>query len=102
MSETLERDTEEAAIIKRIEDGELFEHVDELTPGYRKALEEVIHIAAISEVTVLTWAYTAYETAPDIGAKIAVCATIQDEVGHAHQQGFARREIWHRHTSRRF
>ena len=87
MSETLEREEAEAAIIKRIEDGELFEHVDELTPGYRKALEEVIHIAAISEVTVLTWAYTAYETAPDIGAKIAICATIQDEVGHAHQQG---------------
>ena len=87
MSETLEREEAEAAIIERIEAGELFEHVDELTPGYRKALEEVIHIAAISEVTVLTWAHTAYETAPDIGAKIAICATIQDEVGHAHQQG---------------
>ena len=47
----------------------------------------MIHIAAISEVTVLTWGHTAYDSAPDIGAKIAVCATIQDEVGHAHQQG---------------
>lgn len=87
MADVMEREEAEAAIIKRIEDGELFEHVDELTPGYRRALEEVIHIAAISEVTVLTWAFTAFRTAPDIGAKIAVCATIQDEVGHAHQQG---------------
>ncbi len=87
MAEVMERGEEEVAIIQRIENGELFEHVDDLTPGYRSALEEVIHIAAISEVTVLTWAFTAYRTAPDIGAKIAVCATIQDEVGHAHQQG---------------
>lgn len=77
----------EAAQIARIEAGELFENVEDLSPGYREALKQVIHIASISEVTVLTWAYTAYETAPDIGAKIAICATIQDEVGHAHQQG---------------
>lgn len=77
----------EAAMIVRIEAGELFENVEDLTPGYREALKQVIHIASISEVTVLTWAHTAYDTAPDIGAKIAVCATIQDEVGHAHQQG---------------
>lgn len=77
----------EAQQIERIEAGELFENVQDLSPGYREALRQVIHIAAISEVTVLTWAHTAYDTAPDIGAKIAICATVQDEVGHAHQQG---------------
>ena len=77
----------EAAMIARIETGELIEDVADMSPGYKEALKQVIHIAAISEVTVLTWAHTAYDTAPDIGAKIAVCATIQDEVGHAHQQG---------------
>ena len=77
----------EAQMIARIESGELIEHIEDMTPGYREALKQVIHIAAISEITVLTWAHTAYDSAPDIGAKIAVCATIQDEVGHAHQQG---------------
>jgi len=88
MNVMVQSDTDlEAAQIARIEAGELFENVEDLSPGYREALRQVIHIAAISEVTVLTWAHTAYDTAPDIGAKIAVCATIQDEVGHAHQQG---------------
>ena len=73
--------------IKSIEAGELFEDIDEMSPGYKEIVKQVIQMASISEVTVLTWAHTAYDTAPDIGAKIAVCATIQDEVGHAHQQG---------------
>ena len=50
-------------------------------------LEKTLTIAAQGEVTVLTWAYTAYEKCPDLGAKIAISASIQDEVGHAHQQG---------------
>jgi len=56
-------------------------------PAYHESLRQTLYIAAQSEVTVLTWAYTAYETAPDLGAKIAISATIQDEIGHAHQQG---------------
>ena len=48
----------EAQQIERIEAGELFENVEDLSPGYREALKQVIHIAAISEVTVLTWAHT--------------------------------------------
>lgn len=86
--ETLEgAEAIEEAMVARIEAGELFENVEDMSPGYRQAVQEVIQIASISEITVLTWAHTAYDTAPDIGAKIAVCATIQDEVGHAHQQG---------------
>jgi ring-1,2-phenylacetyl-CoA epoxidase subunit PaaA len=77
----------EAAMMTRTEAGELFESLEALTPGYRSALEQTLDIAATGEVTVLTWAYTAFDKCPDIGAKLAVCATIQDEVGHAHQQG---------------
>ncbi|MGB1062825.1 MAG: ATP-binding cassette domain-containing protein, partial [Ketobacter sp.] len=36
-------------------------------------LERTLEIAAQSEVTVLTWAYTAFDVAPDIGAKVAIC-----------------------------
>lgn len=77
----------ENALMARVEAGELFEDLDELTPGYRTALKQILDIAAGGEITVLTWAYSVFDKCPDIGAKIAVCATIQDEVGHAHQQG---------------
>jgi len=76
-----------SATMAKIQVGELVEDLEEVFPDYRKALVQTLTIAAQSEVTVLTWAYTAYRTCPDIGAKVAVSATIQDEVGHAHQQG---------------
>lgn len=74
-------------VLKRIQADELIDSMDDVFPEYHEALRQTLYIAAQSEVTVLTWAYTAYETAPDIGAKIAISATIQDEIGHAHQQG---------------
>ena len=80
-------DAIEAAMLARIEAGELFEDASELSPRYKEILKQTAEIASISEVSVLTWACTAYPTAPDIGAKIAVCATILDEVGHAYHQG---------------
>ena len=80
-------DAQEQALLERIHAGELIEDMEELTPRYRAILERTLEIAAQSEVTVLTWAYTAFRVAPDIGAKVAICGTIQDEVGHAHQQG---------------
>lgn len=86
-TETLAFPPAEAAARAKIASGELLEEVEELFPSYRKVLEETLIIAAQSEVTVLGWAYTAYETCPDIGAKVAVSASIQDEIGHAFQQG---------------
>ncbi|MFA5488582.1 MAG: Phenylacetic acid catabolic protein [Candidimonas sp.] len=85
--ELQERADIEQAMIARIGRGDLIESLDDLTPRYRTALEQTLTIAAQSEITVLTWAYTAYDKCPDIGAKIAVSSSIQDEVGHAHQQG---------------
>lgn len=87
MTETAAMSPEDQALIERIEAGELIEDMAEFTPRYRRVLQKTLEIAAQGEVTVLTWAYTGYETAPDLGAKIAISAAIQDEVGHAHQQG---------------
>ena len=81
------RDAVETAMLARIEAGELFEDAAELSPRYKEILRQTVEIASISEISVLTWACTAFRTAPDIGAKIAVCATILDEVGHAYHQG---------------
>ena len=87
MAQALELSPEDQALVDRINAGELIEDMSEFTPRYRAVLQKTLEIAAQGEVTVLTWAYTAYETAPDLGAKIAISAAIQDEVGHAHQQG---------------
>ena len=53
----------EAAILKRIEAGEIFEDMDDLSPKFRAILKMTADLAAVSEVSVLTWAYTAYRTA---------------------------------------
>ena len=82
-----DREAVETAMLARIEAGELFEDAAELSPRYQEILRQTVEIASISEISVLTWACTAFRTAPDIGAKIAVCATILDEVGHAYHQG---------------
>ena len=58
----------EEALLARIQAGELIEDMDELTPRYKAILERTLEIAAQSEVTVLTWAYTAFDVAPDTGA----------------------------------
>ncbi|MBX3596685.1 MAG: phenylacetate-CoA oxygenase subunit PaaI [Rhizobiaceae bacterium] len=86
-SSTANAQRQRQASIEKLERGELLEEVSELFPEYRAVLEQTLTIAAQSEVTVLTWAYTVYNTCPDIGAKIAVSASIQDEIGHAYQQG---------------
>ena len=52
-------DPQEQALLERIHAGELIEDMQELTPRYRSILERTLEIAAQSEVTVLTWAYTA-------------------------------------------
>ena len=87
MVEATDLTPEDQALIDRIQAGELIENMEDFTPRYRAVLQKTLEIAAQGEVTVLTWAYTAYATAPDLGAKIAVSSAIQDEVGHAHQQG---------------
>jgi len=85
-------DPVEQAMMDRIATGELIENIDEMSASYRQVLENTLEIAAAGEVTVLTWAETAFATAPDLGAKIAIAGSIQDEVGHAHQQGM----LWER------
>ena len=82
----------EKALLERINSGQLIEDLADMTPRYRAVLERTLAIAAQGEVTVLTWAQTAFRTCPDLGAKIAVAGSIQDEVGHAHQQGM----LWER------
>jgi hypothetical protein len=61
-AQTTRDDAVEAAMLARIEAGEMFEDIDELSPRYREILRQTAEIASISEVSVLTWACTAYPT----------------------------------------
>lgn len=88
-------DSGDLAVMEAIARGELIEDESKLTGRYRAVIEQTLYIAAMSEVTVLTWAHTAFATCPDLGAKIAVASSIQDEVGHAHQQGALYEQFGH-------
>ena len=88
-------DPSDIAIMEAISKGELIEDESQMGGRYRKVIEQTLHIAGMSEVTVLTWAHTAFDTCPDLGAKIAVASSIQDEVGHAHQQGALYEQLGH-------
>jgi ring-1,2-phenylacetyl-CoA epoxidase subunit PaaA len=63
----------------------LIETRDEMSDAYSRVLEDTMRIAACLEFSTLPWAYDVFATCPDISAKIAVAASIQDELGHAHQ-----------------
>ena len=99
MSTTVTADTKDAAqaaedaLLARIQAGELIEDMDDLTPRYRAILGRTLEIAAQSEVTVLTWAYTGYAIAPDIGAKVAICE--EDRAGARRPEN---RKNWSRTT----
>ena len=54
-----EQNAIEAAILERIDAGEIFEDMDDLSPKFRAILKMTADLAAVSEVSVLTWAYTA-------------------------------------------
>ncbi|PSR34108.1 MAG: phenylacetic acid catabolic family protein [Sulfobacillus benefaciens] len=68
-----------------IDGGHILESIKEMPEDYRRALVDTMMIAAQLELSVLPWCYEVFPTCPDIGAKIAVAAAIQDELGHAHQ-----------------
>jgi ring-1,2-phenylacetyl-CoA epoxidase subunit PaaA len=69
----------------KIDSGQLLEHPYELSADYRKTLVETMQIAAELELSTLPWVYSVFATCPDLSAKISVAASIQDELGHAHQ-----------------
>jgi len=63
----------------------IYERPEELSDEHRKVLIDTLIIATQQEVAVMPWQSTAFVTAPDIGAKIAIAGSIQDELGHANQ-----------------
>ena len=68
---------------ERIANGLVVESIDDMTPGYLKALKIQMTVQGDTELMSAPAYYLAAKDAPTISSRIAVSAVIQDELGHA-------------------
>jgi len=71
------------ALKERIAEGFVVESIDDMTPGYLKALKTQMLVQGDTELMSAPAYYLAAKDAPTISSRIAVSAVIQDELGHA-------------------
>lgn len=82
MSPTAAPDAIEQALIDHINGGHVLESVEEMTPGYRKALITQLTVQGDTELMSAPAYYLAARDAPTINSRIAVTAIVHDELGH--------------------
>lgn len=70
-------------LIQKIQAGRIVESEDEMTPGYRKSLLNILLVQADTELMSAPAYYSAAKDAPTLASRMAVSAIIQDELGHA-------------------
>lgn len=75
--------SQDAALKERIANGFVVESIDDMTPGYMKALKTQMLVQGDTELMSAPAYYMAAKDAPTISSRIAVSAVIQDELGHA-------------------
>lgn len=75
--------SQDAALKERIANGFVVESIDDMTPGYVKALKTQMLVQGDTELMSAPAYYMAAKDAPTISSRIAVSAVIQDELGHA-------------------
>lgn len=75
--------SQDSALKERIANGFVVESVDDMTPGYMKALKTQMLVQGDTELMSAPAYYMAAKDAPTISSRIAVSAVIQDELGHA-------------------
>ncbi len=80
---TPSEDAIELALQIRIRSGYKVEYLSEMTPRYREVLIQTMLIAGDLELTPMGYNHGALLNAPTLEAKIALCSSIQDELGHA-------------------
>jgi ring-1,2-phenylacetyl-CoA epoxidase subunit PaaA len=71
------------ALVLKIQSGHILETEDEMTPGYKKALLNILLVQADTELMSAPAYYSAAKDAPTLASRMAVSAIIQDELGHA-------------------
>jgi ring-1,2-phenylacetyl-CoA epoxidase subunit PaaA len=73
----------DADLQARVHKGFIVESEDQMTPGYKKALLNILLVQADTELMSAPAYYNAAKDAPTLASRIAVSAIIQDELGHA-------------------
>jgi hypothetical protein len=73
----------DAELRQKIANGFIVETEDDMTPGYKKALEVILTVQGDTELVSAPAYYFASKDAPTINSRLAVYAIIQDELGHA-------------------
>ncbi len=74
---------QDADLQARVQKGFVVESEGQMTPGYKKALLNILLVQADTELMSAPAYYMAAQDAPTLGSRIAVSAIIQDELGHA-------------------
>ncbi|HUP19013.1 MAG TPA: Phenylacetic acid catabolic protein [Gemmatimonadota bacterium] len=75
--------SQDTALKERLANGFIVETMDDMTPGYMKALKTQMLVQGDTELMSAPAYYMAAKDAPTISSRIAVSAVIQDELGHA-------------------
>ncbi|MDX1660206.1 MAG: Phenylacetic acid catabolic protein [Gemmatimonadota bacterium] len=75
--------SQDDALKERIANGFMVESIDDMSPGYLKALKTQMLVQGDTELMSAPAYYMAAKDAPTISSRIAVSAVIQDELGHA-------------------
>ena len=68
---------------ERIARGERIERIDEMSPGYLRALKRLMLVQADTELMSVLCYQPVANTAPTLDARISASAIVQDEAGHA-------------------
>jgi ring-1,2-phenylacetyl-CoA epoxidase subunit PaaA len=83
VSDTSTHPPAEQELIDRIAGGFMLESVEDMTPGYKKALITQLMVQGDTELMSAPAYYLASRDAPNINSRIAVTAIVHDELGHA-------------------
>jgi len=76
-------ETDELQLMQKVREGFVVESVEDMTPGYKKALVTQLTVQGDTELMSAPTYYLASKDAPTINSRIAVTAIIHDELGHA-------------------
>jgi ring-1,2-phenylacetyl-CoA epoxidase subunit PaaA len=76
--------TNEQQLKQSVQDGRMIESVEEMTDGYKKALEQILLVSGDTELMSAPAYYTESMNAPSLNARTSCVSVIQDELGHGH------------------
>jgi ring-1,2-phenylacetyl-CoA epoxidase subunit PaaA len=74
----------DAAVLQRIQDHKLVEHLDHMSPSYLEGMKRILTVSADTEYVSAPAYMHAARFAPNINSFGSAISIVQDELGHAH------------------